>query len=117
MARAAIEPSLSRPDPEQVVSISAFMASSCPTIRHHAGLLAFIVGHSIGILATPCRGAEPPALRLGPNVLGNGDFSSWANAQAQGVTTTTVGVPANSIAQFWGGGPGVGATATYRAVR
>ncbi len=43
----------------------------------------------------------------------NGDFSSWPGYSGKGVTTTSVGVPPNSIPEHWYGGPGIGATATY----
>ncbi len=46
----------------------------------------------------------------------NGDFSSWPGYAGKGVTTTSVGVPPNSIPEHWYGGPGVGATATYDVV-
>jgi predicted amidohydrolase len=46
----------------------------------------------------------------------NGDFSSWPGYSGKGVTTTSVGVPPNSIPEHWYGGPGVGATASYGVV-
>lgn len=48
------------------------------------------------------------------NFLENGDFHLWNGAGP--VTTTSVGVPPDSLPQDWYGGPGAGATATY-AVR
>ncbi len=47
------------------------------------------------------------------SALANGDFSDWPGYSGKGVTTTSVGVPPQSIPTHWYGGPGVGATATY----
>ncbi len=49
------------------------------------------------------------------NAIVNGDFAIW-DGHKGGVTTTTQGVPPNSIPLYWYGGPGVGATATYDVV-
>lgn len=60
-------------------------------------------------LAALC-GAEE---KLTDDMMINGDFSDWPSRVAEGVTTTSVGVPAGSMPTHWYGGPGVGATATY----
>ncbi|NUM56588.1 MAG: hypothetical protein HUU46_23400 [Candidatus Hydrogenedentes bacterium] len=61
--------------------------------------------------------AALPLRRVGSNAMINGDFAQWDSYTGESVTTTTVGVPADSIPKHWYGGPGVGATATYDVIK
>jgi hypothetical protein len=77
-------------------------------------LLVLLFGQvSVGGVADSVAAEGLHGWKEGPNVLGNGDFSQWDSYQGRGVTTTSIGVPPDSIPKHWYGGPGVGATATY----
>lgn len=85
-------------------------------------LAGLLVAGGVGLagltdtLVAASSGAGLAGWTEGPDVLGNGNFSQWDRYQGRGVTTTSVGVPADSIPKHWYGGPGVGATATYDVV-
>ena len=67
------------------------------------------------VLSACSAGASEPACP-GENLVRNGSFRIWDTYTGTGVTTTSVGVPPNSLPKDWYGGPGVGATATYDVV-
>ncbi|MCC6694961.1 MAG: hypothetical protein IT365_04930 [Candidatus Hydrogenedentes bacterium] len=70
-----------------------------------------------GVLAmSACLAEAAEMAEPGENLVRNGNFLAWDTYSGKGVTTTSVGVPPNSLPKDWYGGPGVGATATYDVV-